>query len=264
MSITKQHTHRRPRSQVLGCHQNAAIQRRVTRAIAGRRGCLGHTPCSAPQRYRVTERDGPARPCIGRVHVYRRCPKAVEWSAHPAPLARRAPLLHDLHVPSFVPAVFVSTYISTQFTCTHAHMQSASTPQHAHLTTGTPLLIDPELPVGWERVMSSDGRPVFVDHVHGTHTVALPPGEHVSLPLGGRWEQRIGAGHRLFFVDHELKVTQWGVPEEYVVPIACSAEQLVRSKSRCGSCRQRFPHFSCTRLTSCDVAARGGCEQGQT
>lgn len=70
--------------------------------------------------------------------------------------------------------------------------------------------------------MSSDGRAVFVDHVHGTHTVAIPPGEHVSLPLGGRWEQRIGAGHRLFFVDHELKVTQWGVPEEYVVPIACS------------------------------------------
>lgn len=71
--------------------------------------------------------------------------------------------------------------------------------------------------------MSSDGRPVFVDHVHGTHTVAIPPGEHVSLPLGGRWEQRIGAGHRLFFVDHELKVTQWGVPEEYVVPIALSS-----------------------------------------
>jgi hypothetical protein len=107
-------------------------------------------------------------------------------------------------------------------------------------TPGTPLDIDPELPVGWERVATSDGRTVFVDHVHGTHALSLPPGEHVSLPPGGRWEQRIGAGHRLFFVDHDRRVTQWGVPEEFVVPALFLLQWVGRGRVSIGQCRTHF------------------------
>lgn len=81
--------------------------------------------------------------------------------------------------------------------------------------TGTPLPIDPSLPVGWEKIGSSTGNAVYIDHVHGTHTASIPDVEHVTFPSDGRWEQRIAAGSHIFFVDHTAKTTQWTVPSEF-------------------------------------------------
>ncbi|XP_019742342.1 E3 ubiquitin-protein ligase NEDD4-like isoform X1 [Hippocampus comes] len=111
---------------------------------------------------------------------------------------------------------------------------SASTPSippasHEASTQNTP---SPEaatasgsMPVGWEVRSAPNGRPFFIDHntktttwkdprlvtpVHVRRRTSLDPSDLGPLPPG--WEERVHSDGRIFYIDHNTKITQWDDP----------------------------------------------------
>lgn len=84
-----------------------------------------------------------------------------------------------------------------------------------------------ELPAGWERKFTPEGRPYFVDHNTRTTTWVDPrrpqqiaaavedrmqqPSSQLG-PLPSGWEMRLTNSSRVYFVDHNTKTTTWDDP----------------------------------------------------
>ncbi|XP_076143819.1 E3 ubiquitin-protein ligase NEDD4-like isoform X2 [Alosa pseudoharengus] len=81
------------------------------------------------------------------------------------------------------------------------------------------------LPNGWEVRSAPNGRPFFIDHntktttwedprlkipVHMRKQPSLDPGDLGPLPPG--WEERVHSDGRIFYIDHNTKITQWEDP----------------------------------------------------
>ncbi|ROJ29158.1 E3 ubiquitin-protein ligase NEDD4 [Anabarilius grahami] len=95
-------------------------------------------------------------------------------------------------------------------------------PQHAHALTPEHVGL---MPTGWEVRSAPNGRPFFIDHNTKTTTwedprlkVAVQMRRRVSLdptdlgPLPPGWEERVHSDGRIFYIDHNTKVTQWEDP----------------------------------------------------
>ncbi|XP_075994306.1 E3 ubiquitin-protein ligase NEDD4 isoform X2 [Genypterus blacodes] len=81
------------------------------------------------------------------------------------------------------------------------------------------------LPAGWEVRSSPSGRPFFIDHntkttawedprlripVQKRRRVSLDPSDLGPLPPG--WEERVHSDGRIFYIDHNTRITQWDDP----------------------------------------------------
>ncbi|KAI8850426.1 hypothetical protein BC829DRAFT_425173 [Chytridium lagenaria] len=124
-----------------------------------------------------------------------------------------------------------------------ASATTQSTAQAATVTTdmerrASPLPLPPPpltrltwgpLPAGWEQRYTPEGRPYFVDHNTRTTTwldprrfTAQQAAQHLAQvqaqslaalgPLPSGWEMRITNTNRIYFVDHNSKITTWDDP----------------------------------------------------
>ncbi|XP_029109490.1 E3 ubiquitin-protein ligase NEDD4-like isoform X2 [Scleropages formosus] len=81
------------------------------------------------------------------------------------------------------------------------------------------------MPPGWEIRSAPDGRPFFIDHntktttwedprlkipAHMGRRPSLDPSDLGPLPPG--WEERVYTDGRIFYIDHNTKITQWEDP----------------------------------------------------
>ncbi|KAM9826292.1 E3 ubiquitin-protein ligase NEDD4 isoform 1-T1 [Syngnathus typhle] len=81
------------------------------------------------------------------------------------------------------------------------------------------------MPAGWEARSAPNGRPFFIDHntktttwkdprlttpVHVRRRASLDPSDLGPLPPG--WEERVHTDGRIFYIDHNTKITQWDDP----------------------------------------------------
>ncbi|XP_031701821.1 E3 ubiquitin-protein ligase NEDD4-like isoform X3 [Anarrhichthys ocellatus] len=82
------------------------------------------------------------------------------------------------------------------------------------------------LPAGWEVRSAPSGRPFFINHntktttwedprqpkipVHMRKRPSLDPSDLGPLPPG--WEERVHTDGRIFYIDHNTKITQWDDP----------------------------------------------------
>ena len=105
------------------------------------------------------------------------------------------------------------------------------------------------LPAGWEEWYTPEGRPYYVDHDTRTTTwvdprrqtiirVMGPNGQSTSLqpqtisqlgPLPSGWEMRLKSSGRVYFVDHNTRITTWDDPR---LPSLESAPQYMRDFSQ--------------------------------
>ncbi|XP_043533419.1 E3 ubiquitin-protein ligase NEDD4a isoform X1 [Chiloscyllium plagiosum] len=106
------------------------------------------------------------------------------------------------------------------------------------------------LPPGWEVRHASNGRHFFIDHntktttwedprlkipVHMRHRPSLDPSDLGPLPPG--WEERIHSDGRIFYIDHNSKVTQWEDPRLQNVAITGPAVPYSRDY------KQKYDYF---------------------
>ncbi|XP_072321737.1 E3 ubiquitin-protein ligase NEDD4-like isoform X2 [Eucyclogobius newberryi] len=97
------------------------------------------------------------------------------------------------------------------------------TPQQAQGSEPTPEL--GSLPTGWEVRSAPNGKPFFIDHITKTTTwedprlrvpvqmrrrPSLDPSDLSALPPG--WEERVHSDGRIFYIDHNTRITQWEDP----------------------------------------------------
>ncbi|KAI9329015.1 hypothetical protein DFJ73DRAFT_790954 [Zopfochytrium polystomum] len=84
------------------------------------------------------------------------------------------------------------------------------------------------LPAGWEQRYTAEGRPYFVDHNTRSTTWLDPRRSQLSAqahlaavmastaatwgPLPSGWEMRVTNANRIYFVDHNSKITTWDDP----------------------------------------------------
>ncbi|XP_041030971.1 E3 ubiquitin-protein ligase NEDD4a isoform X1 [Carcharodon carcharias] len=106
------------------------------------------------------------------------------------------------------------------------------------------------LPPGWEVRNVTNGRPFFIDHntktttwedprlkipVHMRHRPSLDPSDLGPLPPG--WEERVHSDGRVFYIDHNTKVTQWEDPRLQNVAITGPAVPYSRDY------KQKYDYF---------------------
>ncbi|XP_072326855.1 E3 ubiquitin-protein ligase NEDD4-like isoform X2 [Scyliorhinus torazame] len=106
------------------------------------------------------------------------------------------------------------------------------------------------LPPGWEVRNATNGRPFFIDHntktttwedprlkipVQVRHRPSLDPSDLGPLPPG--WEERIHSDSRVFYIDHNTKVTQWEDPRLQNVAITGPAVPYSRDY------KQKYDYF---------------------
>lgn len=93
-----------------------------------------------------------------------------------------------------------------------------------------------DLPVGYEKRFTREGRPYYVDHTTRTtswyhpRTIseslkASPPG-----PLPHGWERRIASKGRVYFVDHFAKITTWHDPRLSPSPFPPATDRFLRKQ----------------------------------
>ncbi|XP_061737738.1 E3 ubiquitin-protein ligase NEDD4-like isoform X3 [Nerophis ophidion] len=98
-----------------------------------------------------------------------------------------------------------------------------ASPQHTLHPEATP--DSGSMPVGWEVRSAPNGRPFFINHATKTTTwqdprlripvqmrrrPSLDPSDLGPLPPG--WEERVHSDGRIFYIDHNTKITQWDDP----------------------------------------------------
>jgi hypothetical protein len=78
----------------------------------------------------------------------------------------------------------------------------------------TPALIDSTsgLPSGWERQLSPDGRPYYIDHNTRTTTWVDPANPYFGTGLPRGWERRLSPDGRPYYLDHNTRKTTWVEP----------------------------------------------------
>uniref|UniRef100_A0A8C9S8I3 E3 ubiquitin-protein ligase n=1 Tax=Scleropages formosus TaxID=113540 RepID=A0A8C9S8I3_SCLFO len=144
----------------------------------------------------------------GCLYYINRISKKRTWSH---PLANEAECLPQ------VPADVSHGPITSQ-----ASLVSPETPsQHAREAVQDINLMPP----GWEIRSAPDGRPFFIDHntktttwedprlkipAHMGRRPSLDPSDLGPLPPG--WEERVYTDGRIFYIDHNTKITQWEDP----------------------------------------------------
>ena len=77
------------------------------------------------------------------------------------------------------------------------------------------------LPAGWERRVTPQNKPYYVDHNTRTTTWVRPHGPQQSIededneagnPLPAGWERRINRQNKPYYVDHNTRTTTWVRP----------------------------------------------------
>uniref|UniRef100_A0A3Q2YKT6 E3 ubiquitin-protein ligase n=1 Tax=Hippocampus comes TaxID=109280 RepID=A0A3Q2YKT6_HIPCM len=155
------------------------------------------------------------------------------WEEKRDTKGRRYYINHNTRTTSWIRPHLQVQHTRTNSTPAVAH-NSASTPSippasHEASTQNTP---SPEaatasgsMPVGWEVRSAPNGRPFFIDHntktttwkdprlvtpVHVRRRTSLDPSDLGPLPPG--WEERVHSDGRIFYIDHNTKITQWDDP----------------------------------------------------
>ncbi|XP_036590825.1 E3 ubiquitin-protein ligase NEDD4 isoform X3 [Trichosurus vulpecula] len=132
--------------------------------------------------------------------------------------------------------------------------QTASTPTQQHITTSdsSQLSLNQQselerkfLPKGWEVRHAPNGRPFFIDHntktttwedprlkipAHLRRKTSLDSADLGPLPPG--WEERIHTDGRVFYINHNIKRTQWEDPRLQNVAITRPAVPYSRDYKR--------------------------------
>ena len=117
-------------------------------------------------------------------------------------------------------------------TATEVQPQPANPAQleKAGIASPTTAAISDPLPAGWEERYTAEGRPYYVDHNNRTTTWLDPRRESVVRvigpsggasqpqsisqlgPLPSGWEMRLTPSSRIYFINHNTKMTTWDDP----------------------------------------------------
>ncbi|XP_057690322.1 E3 ubiquitin-protein ligase NEDD4-like [Corythoichthys intestinalis] len=129
-------------------------------------------------------------------------------------------------ITSVSPVASPSTSAATQSRASPPSITSVSpvaSPQHTPSPEATSEY--GSMPTGWEVRSAPNGRPFFIDHntktttwqdprltvpVHARSRPSLDPSDLGPMPPG--WEERVHTDGRIFYIDHNTKITQWDDP----------------------------------------------------
>ncbi|XP_026142780.1 E3 ubiquitin-protein ligase NEDD4 isoform X1 [Carassius auratus] len=144
----------------------------------------------------------------GRIYYVNHNSRITTWTR---PLVQLIQPSSEVAAAAVSPTVLAPPLLSPDLSPQHT---LAHSPEHTGL-----------MPAGWEVRSTPNGRPFFIDHntktttwddprlkvpVHIRRRVSLDPTDLGPLPPG--WEERVHSDGRIFYIDHNTKVTQWEDP----------------------------------------------------